>query len=84
MALSGNMLQQKHLYKYNIDSSKIAFESILVQQSDVTDNMAKVWPNLRAKLDDEMCNADEAGLKFSWNIMATNKTFSTCKPCNKL
>ncbi|XP_049315831.1 tigger transposable element-derived protein 4-like [Bactrocera dorsalis] len=51
--------------RYNIVAGKVAGESLSVQKSDVSDWLAKVWPNLKAQFsDDEIFNADEAGLFY--------------------
>uniref|UniRef100_A0A2H1W5C7 SFRICE_029010 n=1 Tax=Spodoptera frugiperda TaxID=7108 RepID=A0A2H1W5C7_SPOFR len=40
-------------------------DSLSVEQSDVTEWLARVWPNLRARFtDDEIFNADETGLFY--------------------
>ncbi|XP_050338066.1 tigger transposable element-derived protein 4-like [Bactrocera neohumeralis] len=51
--------------RHNIVAGKVAGESLSVQKSDVSDWLAKVWPNLKAQFsDDEIFNADEAGLFY--------------------
>lgn len=51
--------------RHNIVAGKIAGESLSVEQSDVTEWLTKVWPNLRAKFsDDNIFNADETGLFY--------------------
>lgn len=51
--------------RHNIVAGKIAGESLSVEQSDVTEWLARVWPNLRARFtDDEIFNADETGLFY--------------------
>lgn len=51
--------------RHNIVAGKIAGESLSVQQSDVSDWLERVWPNLRAKFrDEDIFNADETGLFY--------------------
>lgn len=51
--------------RHNIVAGKIAGESLSVQQSDVSDWLERVWPNLRAQFkDEEIFNADETGLFY--------------------